>query len=383
MKKTIILISILLIYLATGFSFVACGEKETTQPGKTTDMMDAKGAADLSTGEAVRVIGSVEGFQKIVESAPNRLMVFDLYADWCGPCKILSPMLAEIAKENKEKADFYKINVDQLPQLAGMFKVSGIPHVSFVKGKTIYLTLVGVRPRSDYVKAVNQFSARGDESQVSKPDGEVVEGVRVIRFKAGIDPHSVYVYRGDTVRLIIDKQGFPFSIHIPAYNVSQEATENEGVEVTFSAKEVGVFPIFCNGNCPAGDGAMHGKIVVMQYQAGGEAQYTELSAAESRAYIEKNKPFILDVRTPTEYYSGYVPGAVLIPLQQLADRLVEIDDYKDKEILIYCRSGNRSTVAAEILIRNGFKKVFNMKGGIRDWIGSGFETKKEQERRVI
>ncbi len=217
MKKTIVLISILLIYLAAGFSFVACGEKKTSQPANTPD------AAEPSTSTAVKVIGSVESFQKIVESSPNRLMVFDLYADWCGPCKILSPMLDEIAKENKEKADFYKINVDQLPQLAGIFKVSGIPHVSFVKGKTIYLTLVGVRPKSAYVKAVNRFSAKGDEEQVSKPDGEIVE---------------------------------------------------------------------------------------------------------------------------TEYYSGYLPGATLIPLQQLADRFSEIRDYKDKEILIYCRSGNRSTVAA-------------------------------------
>lgn len=377
MKKTIVLILILLIYLAAGFSFVACGEKETNQPAKTPD------ATGPSTGEAVQVIRSVEGFQKIVESSPNRLMVFDLYADWCGPCKILSPMLAEIAKENKDKADFYKINVDQLPQLAGIFKVSGIPHVSFVKGKTIYLTLVGVRPKSAYVKAVNQFSAQGDETQVSKPDGEIVEGVRVIRFKAGIDPHSIYVYRGDTVKLTIDKQGFPFSIHIPAFNVSQKASENEGVEITFKAKDVGVFPIFCNGNCPAGDGAMHGKIIVMQYKAEGEAQYTELSAAEAKAFIEKNKPLILDVRTPTEYYSDYIPGATLIPLQQLADRYSEIESYKDKEILIYCRSGNRSTVAADILIRNGFKKVYNLRDGIIGWIGSGFETKKEQERRVI
>lgn len=381
MKRTIVFVLMLFVYLAAGFSFVACGEKETNQPAKTPNA--AVPETKSSTGAEVTVIQSVEGFQKIVESSPNRLMVFDLYADWCGPCKILSPMLAEIAKENKEKADFYKINVDKLPQLAGIFKVSGIPHVSFVKGKTIYLNLVGVRPKSAYVKAVNQFSAKGDEQQVSKPDGEIVEGVRVIRFKAGIDPHSVYVYRGETVKLGMAKQDFPFSIHIPAFDISQKAAAGEGLEVTFKAKNVGVFPIFCNGNCPAGDGAMHGKIIVMQFQTEGEAQYKELTAVDAKAFIVKNKPLILDVRTPTEYYSGYLPGAVLIPLQQLADRLSEIKDYKDKEIIIYCRSGNRSTVAAEILIRNGFKKVYNIRDGIRGWIGNGFQTKQEQERRVI
>lgn len=375
MKKNIILVSILLILLS-GFSFTACGEKETAQPVETSAVVTAPGAV-------VSVIHSAEEFSKVLQSSPNRLLVFDLYADWCGPCKILSPMLEEMAKENKEKADFYKIDVDQLPQLAGAFKVSGIPHVSFVKDKTIVLTIVGVRSKDAYVKAVNQFSSKGDEAIVSKPDGEIVEGERVIRFRAGIDPHSIYVYRGETVKLIIEKQGFPFSIHIPAFDISQAASVSEGVEVTFKAKDVGVFPIFCNGNCPAGDGALHGKIIVMQYKSEGEAQYAELTAPEAKALIEKMNPLILDVRTPAEYYSGHIPGAVLIPLQQLADRLREIESHKEKDILIYCRSGNRSTVAAEILNRQGFKKTHNLQNGILDWIKNGFEIKQEQEQKVI
>ena len=92
---------------------------------------------------------------------------------------------------------------------------------------------------------------------------------------------------------------------------------------------------------------------------------------------------ILDVRTPAEYYSGHIPGAVLIPLQQLADRLSEIENHKEKDILIYCRSGNRSTVAAEILNRDGFKKTHNLRDGILDWIKNGFELKQEQERKII
>jgi thioredoxin len=375
MKKNIVLVSILL-FLLSGFSFIACGERETAKPIEST-------AAGQPSAAVVKVIHSPEEFSKILQSSPNRLLVFDLYADWCGPCKILSPMLEEIAKENKEKADFYKINVDQLPQIAGAFKVSGIPHVSLVKDKTIVLTLVGVRPKDVYVKAVNQFSSKGDEKLVSKPDGEIVGGERVIRFKAGIDPHSIYVYRGETIKLVIEKQGFPFSIHIPAFDISQEAKASEGVEVTFKAKDVGVFPIFCNGNCPAGDGALHGKIIVMQYQSEGESKYAELTAPEAKAFIEKENPLILDVRTPAEYYSGHIPGAVLIPLQQLADRLSEIENHKEKDILIYCRSGNRSTVAAEILNRDGFKKTHNLRDGILDWIKNGFELKQEQERKII
>lgn len=373
MKKSFVFISILLMYLMAGFSFTACGEKKESQTTET-----AKAAA----GPAVKTIQSVEEFKKIIE-VPNQLMVFDLYADWCGPCRILSPMLEEIAGQNKDKANFYKIDVDKFPELAGAFKVTGIPHVSFIKNKSIVYSLVGVRSKSAYVKAINEFSEKGDEKEVSKPDGEIIDGVRVVTFKAGIDPQSIYVYRGEKVKLVIGKQGFPFSVHIPDFNASGKAAADQGVELTFKAKKIGVYPIFCNGNCPAGDGALHGKIIVMQYETEGEAQYKELTAPEARDFIENNNPLILDVRTPREYYSGHLPGATLIPLQQLAQRLSQIEDYKDKEILIYCRSGNRSTVAGEILIENGFKKVYNIRDGILGWMKNRFDLKQDKASPII
>ncbi len=367
MKKSFVLILILLVYLAAGLSFFACAGEEAVPP----------------TGSAVKTIQSVDEFKKIIESSPNRLMVFDLYADWCAPCRILSPLLEEIAKENKEKADFYKIDIDQLRQLASAFRVSGIPHVAFLKNKSIVFALVGVRPKSAYVRAINQFSEKGNEELVSKPDGEIVNGIREIQFKAGIDPHSIYVFRGENVKLIIKKQPFPFSVHIPDFNISKAAKENEDLEITFKAEKIGVYPIFCNGDCPAGDGALHGEIIVMQYKSGGEAQYKELTTEEAKTFIKKNNPLILDVRTPREYYSEHLPDAILIPLQQLAERISEIENYKDKEILIYCRSGNRSTVAGEILIKNGFKKIYNLRDGILGWMKNRFDIKREHTGTII
>jgi rhodanese-related sulfurtransferase len=128
---------------------------------------------------------------------------------------------------------------------------------------------------------------------------------------------------------------------------------------------------------------LHGKIIVMQYKAEGEARYTELTAPEAKAFIEKKNPLILDVRTPREYYSGHLPGAVLIPLQQLVERVSEIENYKNKEILIYCRSGNRSTVAGEILIHKGFKKIYNIRDGMLGWMKNNFELKQEKPQKLI
>ena len=331
---------------------------------------------------AVTEIQSEEEFKKIIEQ-PNQLMVFDLYADWCGPCKVLSPLLEEIGRENKDKAAFYKINVDRHRGLAALFKVRGIPYVVFLKNKTIIYALTGLYPKDAYVKVINRLSEKGNEELVSKPDGEIVNGIRVIRFSAGINPRSLYVFRGETVKIIIDKQGYPFSVHLPDFGVSGEAGKDMGLEVTFKAKKVGVFPIFCNGNCPAGDGALHGKIIVMQYKAEDKAVFEELTARDAGDLIKNKNPLILDVRTPKEFYSGHLPGAKLIPLQQLSERLSEIQQYKDSEILIYCRSGNRSTVAGEIMIENGFKKIYHLRSGILGWLEQGFKIEKEQTGMTI
>ena len=63
---------------------------------------------------------------------------------------------------------------------------------------------------------------------------------------------------------------------------------------------------------------------------------------------------------------------MLIPLQELQKRLKEIEAYKEREVLLYCATGNRSTVAAKILIDNGFQHITNMRYGITDWAREKF-----------
>jgi rhodanese-related sulfurtransferase len=85
---------------------------------------------------------------------------------------------------------------------------------------------------------------------------------------------------------------------------------------------------------------------------------------------DKDKYFLLDVRTPEEYKEGFIENSILIPLSELEGRLSEIP--ADKPIIVYCRSGNRSMQAAEILIKNKFSPVYNMLGGITEWIKKGY-----------
>jgi phage shock protein E len=83
--------------------------------------------------------------------------------------------------------------------------------------------------------------------------------------------------------------------------------------------------------------------------------------------IAKTKPdhVILDVRTQEEHKEQSIPGSILVPLNELEARHGELS--KDKTILIYCRSGSRSAVAADLLTAKGFKNLYNLKGGILSW----------------
>jgi rhodanese-related sulfurtransferase/rubrerythrin len=92
------------------------------------------------------------------------------------------------------------------------------------------------------------------------------------------------------------------------------------------------------------------------------------SFQEAKDYVERTPGdsfTLLDVRQPAEYESEHIPGAKLIPLPDLGQRIGEIDT--DKPTLVYCAIGGRSRVAAQMLSAKGFKEVINLSGGIKAW----------------
>src|SRR5690349_11555483 len=76
---------------------------------------------------------------------------------------------------------------------------------------------------------------------------------------------------------------------------------------------------------------------------------------------------ILDVRTPEEFAQGHVPGAKNIPHDQLKDRIAELMGDKDKDIVLYCRSGRRAGLAAETLQSSGFSRLLHLEGDMIEW----------------
>ena len=91
----------------------------------------------------------------------------------------------------------------------------------------------------------------------------------------------------------------------------------------------------------------------------GVVEATQLSNRESAVF--------LDIRQDGEYKTGYIPDSVHIPLKQLPDRVSELGKYKDRPVIAYCRSGNRSKAAGSILIKQGFESVYSLDGGILGW----------------
>lgn len=98
---------------------------------------------------------------------------------------------------------------------------------------------------------------------------------------------------------------------------------------------------------------------------------TEVSVAQA-AKLRDQGAFILDVREQSEWDHFHIPGATLIPLGELPNRLNEVP--KDKTVVVVCRTGHRSAQGRDILLNAGFTQVTSMTGGVTEWQAQGLET---------
>jgi phage shock protein E len=114
-----------------------------------------------------------------------------------------------------------------------------------------------------------------------------------------------------------------------------------------------------------------GVVYYTQFYGAERVYYGDISVSEAKTLMEE-KPYlvILDVRTVSEYEEGHVEEAINIPVQELDDRIDEIS--KNDELLVYCRTGNRSGQAVNILESSGFTKIFHMYEGITGWKNAGY-----------
>lgn len=97
---------------------------------------------------------NANNFEEEIEKS-DKLCVIDLYADWCGPCRMLAPVLAELEAEYPD-VKFCKVNVDNDPEIARMFRVESIPLIAFVKNNTYLDMSVGYVPKATLAAKIEE-----------------------------------------------------------------------------------------------------------------------------------------------------------------------------------------------------------------------------------
>jgi len=212
------------------------------------------------------------------------------------------------------------------------------------------------------------FSHSAMAGSVPEPSGQIVNGFRVLKAIDSGNPLHWIVYRGDYIKFDIDQALADPVLAIPGLSVKEKLLPDLEQTPYFKMKEMGIFEVFI--------GSLAGTLEVVEYY---QANYEAVSAQQALSVIESLNPLILDVRTPKEYAAGHLENSVLIPVQQLQARLEELAEAKDQPILIYCATGNRSTVASKILIDKGFARIFNLKQGIVDWAKSKYPIVKSSD----
>lgn len=209
------------------------------------------------------------------------------------------------------------------------------------------------------VAALLGTAMHGNSQQASGTQpisGQVEEGYRVLTVPSARSQLAYTVYRGDYIKFRFEDAGRAADLSIPALSIHQTLAGDFSKAPFFKMKKAGTYAISID--------ELEGQITVVEYR---QTNYRELTIDEAAVILKNETPLLLDVRTRAEYGRGHIAGSVLIPVQELQRRVSELEAYKDKDILLYCATGNRSTVASKILIDRGFTHILNMRRGIAAW----------------
>jgi thioredoxin 1 len=95
--------------------------------------------------------------QSVLDS--DKLTVVDFWAEWCGPCRAIGPVIEELSKEYTGKINVGKVNVDHNPQISTDYGITSIPAILFIKGGKVVDKLVGAQPKGNFVKKIEAHLA--------------------------------------------------------------------------------------------------------------------------------------------------------------------------------------------------------------------------------
>lgn len=105
--------------------------------------------------------------------------------------------------------------------------------------------------------------------------------------------------------------------------------------------------------------------------------FSNVSPAEATQLINREDAVVLDVREDNEYHSGHIINSVHIPAGRVKSRLGELEKFRDKPVIVGCRSGSRSAQVCSVLRKGGFETVYNLGGGIMAWQNANLPVSKK------
>ncbi len=105
----------------------------------------------------MKEINSTTDFDQVMSQ--GRPVLLDFYADWCGPCQALLPVVDELAEKHKDDFTIAKVNVDKNPELSGLFKVRSIPALFFLKDGEVKEKLIGVQSKASLDQKIHSYLA--------------------------------------------------------------------------------------------------------------------------------------------------------------------------------------------------------------------------------
>lgn len=112
---------------------------------------------NLTKDEFVKRVADIENNPQTWKFLGDKPALIDFYAPWCGPCKMLSPVLEELAKEYSGRIDIYKVNVDDEEELASLFGIRSVPTLIFVPMNGNPQMAAGAMPKNQLVKAFEEL----------------------------------------------------------------------------------------------------------------------------------------------------------------------------------------------------------------------------------
>lgn len=200
----------------------------------------------------------------------------------------------------------------------------------------------------------------GYANQDDMISGEIITGYRILPVDTTDKEINFTVYRGDYIKFSFSNDVANLAFSMPELKYQNKIFANPDKSPFFKMKKTG------NYSFTLGDTS--GKIKVIELI---RPNYSAVTADEAAKILKNLKPYILDVRTQQEYEQIHIEGTHLIPIRQLQARMSELESKKHEDILVYCATGNRSTVASRIMVNSGFKRIYNLRYGINDWAKKG------------